>query len=296
MGISRNARTLAAIAGATALIAALPSAAGAVTVGVGGISAAGFQSPAFSSLGMHEARYGVAWNAAITRNSVARAQFASWLAAAQAANVIPLVSFSGDGDYVPTVREYTRAVNAFVHRFPTVRRYTAWNEPDWPWRKLARQPQLAAAYFNALSSSCRQCLVLAGDTYLPAGSLRPWLRSYIKGLRVQPKAWALHNYHDVREHSTAQLRVMLSLTRGPIWLDETGGIERRGHWQFPNQSSASAAADERYLFSLPRRYPRVSRIYHYEWQGSASAGWDSGLISPDGKLRAAYWVVAAAAR
>ena len=287
---------LAAIAGATALIGAAPSTAGAVTVGVGGITPAGFQSPAFASLGVHEARYGVAWNAAITRNSAARSQFATWLAAAQAANVIPLVSFSGNGNYIPTVREYTRAVKAFIRRFPTVLRYTAWNEPDWPWRKLASEPQLAAAYFNALSSSCRRCLVVAGDTYLPADSLRPWLRAYVKGLRVRPKAWALHNYHDVREHSTAQLRVMLSLTRGPIWLDETGGIERRGHWKFPNQSSASAASDERYLFSLPRRFPRVNRIYHYEWQGVASDGWDSGLISPTGKLRPAYFVVAQAAR
>ena len=272
----------------------LPSAAGAVTLGVSGIFPAGLHSPLFQRLGLPEARTGVPWNAAITRNPADRARFAAWLAAAETAHVTPLVSFSGAGNYIPTLAEYTRAVRAFIAMFPTVRRYTAWNEPDWPYRSLARHPRLAAGYFNALSDSCRGCLVLAGDTYLPAPSLRPWLRSYIKGLRVTPRAWAMHNYRDIREHSTAQLRAELQLTRGPIWIVETGGILRRGHWEFKNQSAASAANDERYLLSLPRRFSRISRIYHYQWQAVRSAGWDSGLISADGSLRSAYWVIAAA--
>lgn len=272
----------------------VPGAAGAVTLGVGGIFPAGFQSPLLQRLGMSEARTGVPWNAAITRSPASRDAFAAWLAAAQAAHVTPLVSFTGDGNYVPTVGQYTRAVNAFIAMFPAVRRYTPWNEPDWTYRSLARHPQLAAAYFNALSASCHSCLVLAGDTYLPAALLRPWLRSYINGLRVRSRAWAMHNYRDVREHATAQLRTELQLTRGPIWLDETGGILRRGHWEFKNQSAAAAARDERFLLSRPKRFPRISRIYHYQWQADSSAFWDSALLTPEGVPRAAYWVLAKA--
>jgi hypothetical protein len=83
----------------------------------------------------------------------------------------------------------------------------------------------------------------------------------------------------------------MSMTSGPIWLDETGGVLRRGHWQYLNQSAAAAAKDEQYLLSLSKRYHRIARVYHYEWQGNTSAGWDSGLIAPNGQIRPAYNVL-----
>jgi hypothetical protein len=188
-----------------------------------------------------------------------------------------------------------------VRLFPQVRAYTAWNEPDFSYRRLAREPRLAAAYFNALFVLCRGCTVLAGDLYLPASGparidgavarLAPWLRAYIKGLHHRPAGWALHDYTEVRAHSTAQLRTLMSMTRGPIWLDETGGVLRRGHWPYANQTAAAAARDEHYLLSLARRYRRIARIYHYEWQGTVRGGWDSGLIAPSGRPRPAYRVL-----
>jgi hypothetical protein len=221
---------------------------------------------------------------------------ALWLQAAATDHVVPLVSFSGIGNYIPTVHQYTDAIRAFLHRFPKVKQYTAWNEPDWVYRSLSRNPRLAAGYFNALHQQCHHCTVLAGDVYLPAAQLGPWLRAYRRWLRYRPSGWALHDYYDVRSHNASQLRVMLNLTSGPIWLDETGGVLRRGHWQYRNQSAAAAARDERYLFSLPRRFHRVSRIYHYQWQGVASVGWDSGLLAPNGSKRPAYFVLQRAAR
>jgi hypothetical protein len=80
-----------------------------------------------------------------------------------------------------------------------------------------------------------------------------------------------------------------------VWLTEIGGVERRGHWQYSNQSVFGAARDERFLFTLPRRFHRVTRIYHYQWQGTFAGpftGWDSGLIGPRGVPRPAYWTLA----
>jgi hypothetical protein len=88
------------------------------------------------------------------------------------------------------------------------------------------------------------------------------------------------------------------VTRGPIWFDEISGVLRRGHWQYRNQSSIAAGRDERFLFSLPKRFHRIQRIYHYEWQGtvpSPNNGWDSGLIGPGGAPRPSYFVVLNAA-
>lgn len=277
-------------------LGALPATAGALVVGIGDQSAGLFGDPRFVALGVHEGRLIVPWDAALPGHRRALRQARVWLAAAARAGVTPLVSFGEDGSRIPSVGEYGRAVRAFIARFPAVRRYTAWNEPDFPYTRLGFEPRLAATFFDVLVQSCHGCLAIAGDLFLPGERLRPWLRAYISGLRAPPAAWALHNYTDVRTHTTAQLRVLLSLTRGPVWLDETGGVERRGHWQFPNQSPKRAKQDELFLFSLARRYPRVSRIYHYQWRAVPSAGWDSGLVTASGRPRPAYGVVAAAAR
>jgi hypothetical protein len=63
-----------------------------------------------------------------------------------------LVSFSREG-IAPDPGRYGRAVRAFIRMFPQVRRYTAWNEPDWRSGPVARHPQLAAAYFNVLRAA-----------------------------------------------------------------------------------------------------------------------------------------------
>ncbi len=272
---------------------AVPASASALKVGIGGIAATQFTDPRFLALGIHEARVGVAWNVAISHNPAAIASINEWLADAAAAHVTPMVSFSGITHSSPSVTKYKKAVRAFLKEFPTVKRFTPWNEPDWTPRPLSRHPALAAGYFNALRSVCKKCTVLAGDVYLPAAQLKPWLVKYIKALRYKPQGWALHNYYDVRDHDTAQLKVLMKLTHGPIWLDETGGVENRGHWK--RKSPQKAAADERYLFSLAHRFHRISRIYHYQWQVVLKNGWDSALIGIHGGIRPAYYVVKKAA-
>jgi hypothetical protein len=289
-------RTLLAFACALACAGWLPSAASALVVGIGDQGPAVFSDPRFLALHVHESRLIVPWDAALPGHGRQLATAAAWISAAKRARTTPLVSFGEDGSRIPTVAEYNRAVRGFIHRFPHVSRYTAWNEPDFPYTRLGHDPRLAAAFFNTLVHDCHGCLAIAGDLFLPAAQLRPYLRSYINALRVRPAAWALHNYTDVRTMSTTQLRVTLGMTRGPIWLDETGGVERRGHWQYRNQSAAGARRDEEFLFSLTRRFPRISRIYHYQWQAAPWAGWDSALIAADGSPRGAYRVVAAAAR
>jgi hypothetical protein len=279
--------------------AALPATAGAkLTVGISDDGTAMFTNQYFLRLNLPTARYITYWNVAVTRSHKALNATRTWINAAQRAGVTPLISFGGNGNYVPTVAQYTTAIKAFIHDFPTVKTFTAWNEPDWVYRSLTHKPGLAASYFNALVRNCHHCTVAAGDVYLPTPQLGSWLRAYKRGLRYRPAAWALHNYYDVRTHKTSQLRTMQSLTSGPIWLTEISGLERRGHWPYPSQSTAAAGRDESFLFSMPKHFPRVARIYHYQWQGTVdtkNTGWDSGLIGPGGVPRPAYWALATAA-
>jgi hypothetical protein len=296
-------KTLLPLLCALAACAAIPASAGAVVVGIGDQTAGFMSSPLFTALRVHEARLAVPWDVATRKADKAQlAANKAWIDEALSEHITPLISFGRDngsaGNTVPSVKQYTTAIKAFIKMFPKVRRYTAWNEPDWVYIKLGREPVLAAQYFQALVKSCNHCTALAGDVYLPAKQLTPWLKSYtteLKKLKVKPSGWALHNYYDVREHNADQILALQKLTSGPIWLDEISGVERRGHWQFKNQSEQAAANDEKFLFSLPKKYHRISRIYHYQWEGSPTAGWDSGLINPDGTPRPAYNTVKQAA-
>jgi hypothetical protein len=300
-------RTLLTLLCTLSCAAALPAAAGAVTIGLGDNGTAVWSDPRFLALGIKNARTVVPWNVASDRSQrVYLARFRAWYAAVSRDHITPLISFGADftnpaANYIPTVSQYGTAVKAFIHDFPKIKLYTPWNEPDFSYRKLAREPTLAAAYFNELYVLCKGCKVLAGDVYLPASgqaridgavaTLRPWLTAYVKGLHHRPAGVALHDYTDVRSHTTSQLQIVMSLFHEPIYLDETGGILHRGHWGYSNQSATAAARDEQYLLNLAARYHQIAAIYHYQWQGVGGAGWDSGLISPTGQKRSAYAVL-----
>jgi hypothetical protein len=302
----RISRVLVSIVCAIGFGVAVP-AASAVVIGIGDGNQGMFSDPRFAALKITTARDVIPWDI-VTRKADKGdlATFRSWFSAAQAAHVSPLISFGADytnpaANYVPTVAQYKNAVKAFLKEFPQIKNYTAWNEPDFSYRSLARNPGLAANYFNALYEMCRQCTVLAGDVYLPAtgtrtidhaaATLRPWLSAYVKGLHHKPAGWALHDYTEIRARNTSQLSILMSLTKGPVWLDETGGVLRRGHWQYKNQSAAAAARDESYLLGLTKRFRRIARIYHYEWGANPAAGWDSALIGPNNQPRPAYNVL-----
>jgi hypothetical protein len=281
-----------------------PAAGAKLTVGIGDNSPAMFSSSKFTAMRPQSARQIVFWNVAVMRNKKYLNYARAWLNGARRDGVQPMVTFGGNGNYIPTVAQYTAAVRAFIHDVPTVKLYTPWNEPDWIYRpKLANNPTLAAAYFNALVKNCRGCTVAAGDLYRPVsgtgGGLGAWIRAYKKGLRYKPKAWALHPYDDVRAHKTAQIQTLERYIGGArVWLTEISGVIRRGHWTFGPQSPAAANRDERYLFALPKRFHHITAIYHFQWQGTVDGphtGWDSGLLGPKGAPRPAYWTVKNAA-
>lgn len=288
---------------AMVLVPSSASAAGPrLLVGVGDNSDTMFSDPYFKALPIKIARYGVPWNAAVTQDHTQLDMARQWLQAAAADRVQPMIAFGAPagraGNYIPKVKQYAAAVKAFVRDFPQVKVYTPWNEPDFIYRSLARKPSLAAAYFDVLTRACRRCTVVAADVYLaPRDGLAKWLAAYKKALHHRPKAWGLHPYLDVRTHTAAQLRTLERYAgRAQIWLDEISGVLRRGHWPYPNQSATAANRDERFIFTLAKKFHNITRIYHYEWQGFTTDHWDSGLIGPDGKPRPAYYTFANAVR
>ena len=281
-----------------ALAAVVPATAGAkVIVGISDNGTAMFSNHWFNRANFMAARYIVPWNVATMRTKRELSATKAWVNAALADDVQPMVSFTGDtgttSNYVPTTSQYTSAIRAFFKAVPQVKTYTPWNEPDWVYRpRLANNPALAASYYNAMIRYCHGCTVVAGDVYLPTPQLGPWLVAYARHLNGRPTAWALHNYYDVRERNTRQLQAMYNAVHpSQIWLTEISGVERRGHWQFRDQTPTAAARDEAYLFSLPKKFHSITRIYHYQWQDTG-APWDSSLLGRQGKPLPAYWTVA----
>jgi Glycosyl hydrolase catalytic core len=282
--------------------AAVPATAGAVTVGVSDNSPAMFSSPYFNKLNITNARDIVQWDAAVLRNKSVLNGVKGWVADAVADGVTPMISFTSDphGEHVPTLKQYTAAVKAFMRAVPKVKIYSPWDEPDWVYLPLSHEPGLAASFYNTMVQNCKRCTILAGEFYLPASrQLSNYIKAYKAGLRYRPKIWALHDYYDVRSHTFSQVKMLEGLVSGQIWLTEISGVERRGHWQYRNQSAAAAGRDEQFLFfTLAKKFHRVTRIYHYQWRGTpagANTGWDSGLLNANNTPRPAYNVVAKAA-
>jgi hypothetical protein len=125
-------------------------------------------------------------------------------------------------------------------------------------------------------------------------------RRYAKG---SPRRWGLHNYSDVNRKRSSGTRAVLRTVPGEVWLTETGGVVKFGA-SFP-YSESRAAARTRFMFALADTYAkrrsglrsRITRIYPYAWFGERrGARFDAGLVSHDGKPRAALSVFRAFAK
>jgi polysaccharide biosynthesis protein PslG len=209
----------------------------------------------------------------------------AWIAAVRAAHMNPLVAFNRHwrrhGKRAPSLKAYKKSFKLFRQRYPDVREFSAWNEPNAKEQPFYRKPALAARYFNAMRSACRRCTVIAGDVN-DGKNMVSWVNAYRRKVRGA-KIWALHNYKDTTAYR-GTTRVFLNLVRGPVWLTETGGLKNRGGLK-------GQAKSVRRTFKLARTYRRVKRIYFYQWQHVPGHNWDSAFVTSKGKRRPAYFAL-----
>ena len=250
-------------------------------VGIGDQHAASYQDPGMRKLPLGTARLALAWD--WHKDPYAVAQADAWVAAVKAARLRPLITFNRNWSpsgkrQVPPVKQYLRSFRLLRARYPHVREFSPWNEPNAAEQPFARKPALAARYFNAMRKACRGCTVLAGDVKDGTGMV-PWLNVYKRHVRGA-KVWALHNYKDATR-SRGGTKDFLNTVRGPVWLTETGGLRSRGGLR------AQAKAVRR-VFAIARSSQRIKRVYFYQWRHDPSQRWDSAFVSANGKRRPAY--------
>jgi hypothetical protein len=256
-----------------------------------------FSDPRFGALGLEHVRLVVPYDVAC-RPGAARQYVDTWLAAARRAGARPLVAFASSWERrwgLPSYRVYLRCMRAFHARYPGVRDFNPWNEPNHGSQPTYNNPVRAAGYYNALRRVCRVCNVAAGDV-LDWWNMRRWVLKYKRHLRGRPRLWSMHNYVDVNAFRPWRLsgtRRLLQLTHGRLWISETAGIVyyvREG-----KLGEQHAAAATRWMLSLPSHSRRVSRVYAYQWQAECHPDtWDSAWFRANGAARPAYRALVAA--
>lgn len=258
-----------------------------------------FSDPLFGELGVREARYVVPWDA--MDGGFQKQELFTWMAAAKAAGVTPLLSFGhsrrpGREKLRPTPAQFQRQFRRVRVNFPWVTEFVTWNEPNHCSQPLCHRPELAARYFDAITRSCPSCTILGAEV-LDQSNMVGWVKAFRKAAEHEPKAWGLHNYVDVNRFGTKGTKALIRATRGQVWFTETGGIvnrTRKVKIPFP-ESASHAAQATRWLFDeLVPLSPRVRRVYLYHWNPSGPKDtWDSALLDTSGQPRAAFRVVLA---
>ena len=219
-------------------------------------------------------------------------EFYAWLRAVRRQRLEPMVTFQkqrpfGRRRHLPSLREYERATQRFMERFPAIRTYTAWNEPNDAGQPTLRSPARAAEYWASLQARCTRCVVAAGDLLdnrLQDGYLAAY-RARLAELGLEPTHWAYHAYNAGVTRRAGRLGAFLAATpaESEVWLTEQGGIVRsRGIRSTPRRANE----DLRFLVGLPALSPRIRRFYLYQLRPSPT--WDSALFDEAGRARGMF--------
>jgi hypothetical protein len=268
-----------------------------VTVGIGENRGSFLGDPLFDQLGVSNVRLIVPYD--VVRAGGRRLRDTdAWVQAARDRGLDVLVSFGFSGRrgrhwrwHLPSSAEYRARVSEFMSRYPWIHEYTTWNEANHKRvQPTGTRPVQTAVLYRTLRRLCfpPDCTAVAVDVLL-TGSRRTWrwIKTFKRHAGRGPHIWGVHNYPDVNRGSSTQTSRFLRTVKGDVWFTETGGIVHFGKSWKPNERRAARAV--RQVFRLAELSERVKRIYIYNWRGTRSnRRWDSGLLSPAGRVRAGY--------
>jgi hypothetical protein len=262
-------------------------------VGVGDQNSAMFTDPSFQKLGVKHSRLVLAWDWYKHPQLVANTQ--TWMTAAQAAGIRPLVAFGVNWSTrnghrkPPSIAEYRKSFRLLREAYPSLTDFTAWNEANHTAQPTAKNPRLAARYYNAMRRDCRSCTVVAADV-LDTKDMVAWIKKFKKhapGARI----WGIHNYKDAND-ATNTTKQLLKAVKGQIWLTETGGILRLkpadGSRGGRKHTKAQQAKAVKRVYKIAKSSRRIARVYFYEWAKKKGNRWDSAFLETNGKLRPSY--------
>jgi hypothetical protein len=294
----------------TALMAAaIPASASAVSVGISDQQPSTFTNPLYSPLKLKVARVITPYD--VTSEPAEKARLDQWIHNAKLAKQTILISFehsrlSSKYNKAPSVSAYTKALKAFKKKYGSKFDISPWNEVNvcqakgrqegQPAKlcKSATGPKLAAQYYSAAKSVFAGRKIVALDILdgSNVGGAVSYLRKFKKYVKGTPKYWGIHNYSDTNRGSTSRTSRLIKTInnkRAEVWLTETGGqLRLRG----VNAGEAKAASALKCMFSMPKKFKQIKRLYIYQFNGApVTNDFDAGLINTDNTKRLGYTVV-----
>jgi hypothetical protein len=278
-----------------AALLAVPAAQAKPKVGLSEQNPVVFSDAHWKPLKLKRSRYIVPWD--YTKVGFQHSEVTAFMTRAHAAKQDVLVEFSARrGCFVnnrykrtkackaPSIRTYKKAVKGFRKEFPYAKTFAPWNEVNHVSQPTYKSPKLAVKYWKAMKSSCKKCTILAADL-LDQRNIDSYLRRFQKASKGKGRIWGLHNYNDVNRHKSKGIQRVLRVTKGQLWLTETGGLVQFKTSGF-RYSPKRAAKATKYLFQLAKKFKRIKRIYVYRWFGAPrTERFDSGLVGPNGETR-----------
>ncbi|WP_354701281.1 hypothetical protein DSM112329_01593 [Paraconexibacter sp. AEG42_29] len=291
--------TATAAAATKAKVKAQPKLRPGLAIGIADQKLAMFSDPKFLQLGLHKVRRVVPWDAMSVDFETPEVD--AWIAAARLAKVRPLISFGhsrveGQRRVAPSPARLVEEFRKFRERYPEVKEFATWNEPNLCGEPLCHKPELAARYYDALTAECPSCTILAAEV-LDGPTMKKWVTAFMRHVKRTPKVWGVHNYVDANRLQTTGTSDLLKLVKGDLWFTETGGIVKRRTTKnklvgFP-ETAAHAGLAVRWIFDrLVPLSPRIKRVYLYNWNsGGPLDSWDSALFDHTGKARPAFRVL-----
>jgi hypothetical protein len=294
---------------ALAAAALVPAGASAATVGISDQQASTFTNPLYAPLKLKVARYIAPYD--VLSEPAEKAKLDEWIHNAKLAKQTMLISFehartTANYNKAPSVATYTKALKAFKKKYGSNFDISPWNEVNvcqakgrmegQPAKicKSATGPKLVAQYYSAAKSVFPGRKIVAIDILdgSNVGGAVSYLRKFKKYVKGKPKYWGIHNYSDTNRGSTSRTSRLIKEINdksADVWLTETGGqLKLRG----VNYGEAKAAKALKCMFSMPKKFKQIKRMYVYQFNGAdASNDFDAGLINPDNTIRQGYTVV-----
>jgi hypothetical protein len=225
--------------------------------------------------------------------------------------VEPLVSFEhSDGRLVsrkvyatanPSESTYVQDVQAFMDRYPNVKAFAPWNEPNHSSQPYHDKPALAGRLFGLMYNICqapaRACQVVAGDfsdgMSLTSGYLQQYelgvygfssSLNYLKLIGV----WAIHLHSSVQyrsggptagSQSFVKQFMMATSPQTKLWITEVGAFTKvntsKGSLDYTAHPGWTNVTLQN-IINTAQSWPRITRVYYYQWRGDPI--WDSGLV------------------
>jgi hypothetical protein len=294
---------------ALAAAALVPASASAVTVGISDQQASTFTNSLYAPLKLKVARYIAPYD--VLSEPAEKKKLDSWIHNAKLAKQTMLISFehsrlSSKYDKAPSVATYTKALKAFKKKYGPRFDISPWNEVNVCQAKgrmegqpakicrSATGPKLVAQYYSAARSIFAGRKIVAIDILdgFNVGGAVSYLRKFKKYVKGTPKYWGIHNYSDTNRGSTSRTSRLIkeiNNKKAEVWLTETGGqLKLRG----VEYGQAKAAKALKCMFSMPKKFRQIKRLYIYQFNGADSSNdFDAGLIGPDNSTRQGYDVV-----